>query len=157
MLGRIDGFQPGGWQGLRRPGGVNQPDGQTTIPGLAPNADSSALGAIQTPGLLAISSVNMQVSQMLSSIGGGVQGDKTLEMMIALLILLALLQQSTTAQQSSAGLLDTLGRGKSSAPQVAYSSSTYVAYHTTQINIGASAGQEANPSADGDGRLDLSA
>lgn len=42
-----------------------------------------------------ISNINMAVSKMLQDIGGGVQNNKVLQLLIALLILMALLQNMT--------------------------------------------------------------
>lgn len=57
---------------------------------------------------LQISNVNISVGQMLQGIGGGVENDKILQMLIALMILMALLQnlqqqQGGSSQGSSSG------------------------------------------------------
>lgn len=59
-----------------------------------------------------MSNVNISVGQMLQGIGGGVENDKVLQMLIALMILMALLQnvqqqQGGSSQGSSGGSLDT--------------------------------------------------
>jgi len=60
---------------------------------------------------LNITLVNSQVDAMLGAIGGGVQDNKLLRMMIALLILQALLTNDSEQQQGAvASLLDSLGQ-----------------------------------------------
>lgn len=81
---------------------TGRPDWPWTTPTTTiPSKDNSAL-PVQLPGALSTQSIsvlqiNTSVSQMLASIGHGVQGNQMLELMIALLILMTLLEQQSTS------------------------------------------------------------
>jgi len=76
---------------------------------VSPNQSASGNGAISGVNStmvgqsLQITNVNMSVGQMLQGIGGGVENDKGLQMLIALMILMALLQNMQQQQGGSSG------------------------------------------------------
>jgi len=61
---------------------------------------------------VSVTSINMQVSNMLQNIGGGLQDNQLLQAVIALLILQSMLSQDGGSQQSTIqNLVDILGSG----------------------------------------------
>jgi hypothetical protein len=148
MIGPIDGR--GGWlQGLldRFPRLDALLDGR-----LRPDAPSvpnlpDLGGAHQATGIAAIN-VRLQVSQMLQSIGGGVQQDQTLQMLITLMVLLALLQpQQRTDSTAASTLLDMLLRTRSGQQEFQFSWS----YSSVNIETSFIQGQAADPASGGQG------
>jgi|CXWL01.1.fsa_nt_gi hypothetical protein len=122
--------------GIGRPGFLDRP---STIGDAAQIPGAGLPGATQAAPLMAgqtisAMSVSSSVSQLLSSIGGGVQNNKMLEMMIALLIIMSLLEQQKGGGSGSDALskLGGLGSGMSSSG-ISYSS-TVVSTQTTSIS-----------------------
>lgn len=73
-------------------------------PGAAGSSGStSPVSSTMVGRSMQISNVNMSVGQMLQGIGGGVENDKVLQMLIALMILMALLQNLQQQQGGSSG------------------------------------------------------
>ena len=117
----------------------------TPMPGRSINGPQQDLVAAGTQGRsspvpvssdsAAIMNVASAVSQLLQSIGGGLEDDKVLRMMIALIILLALLQDSQADVASTSDAFRGLGGGSSSSQSQycgEFSSSTTIAvYHTS--------------------------
>lgn len=101
-----------------------------------PDATQSAslIGSGQSISMLSIST---SVSQMLSSIGGGVQNNAMLEMMIALLVILSMLDQQR-AGNAGMNAMGGLGAGMSSS-NISFSSTTistqYNAFEYTQLTV----------------------
>ena len=118
-----------------------------------------------TSDALAISLVHSAVSEMLQSIGGGLEDDKTLRMLIALIILLALLESSQASVASSRNALASLGTGRMGQPLwvgAYYSSTTITIQQTTatmflQTGEGYALGANGEPVASPGGHLDVSA
>ena len=67
------------------------------------NGPGSAANSTLLGRSLQISNVNLAVTQMLQDVGGGVENDKMLQLMIALLILMALLENMQQQQGGSGG------------------------------------------------------
>jgi len=88
---------------------------------------------------LAASRVTGEVARMLQSVGGGVENNDLLKLLIAAMILLALLNESDAPQPQSQGALQGLGGG--SADRAAYvgifSSSSSVVLQQTTMSYGA--------------------
>lgn len=131
--------------------------GGTGLPGATPPA---SLVAGQSISALSVSS---SVSQLLTSIGGGVENNKMLELMIALLIIMSMLDQQRGSGGGSDALskLGGMGSGMSSSG-IAYSSMSYsstvistqytsLSYTQLQVNqigAGGEAGGAAPPQID---------
>lgn len=81
---------------------------------------------------MAITRVHSQVAQMLQSVGGGLEHDKTLQMLIATILLMALLEASQKDTQGTAETLQALGGGGQGSGQ-SQSLSLYASY--TSISI----------------------
>jgi hypothetical protein len=91
-------------------------------------------GYAASPGATsAITQIHSAVSQLLQSVGGGVENDKMLRMLIALLILLALLDNSQPQTEGAQNALAQLGsRGNSQSQFLyAYQSSTTISMEYT--------------------------
>lgn len=90
-------------------------------------------GATGTSSTTAITQIHQAVTQMLQSVGGGVEDDKVLKMLIGLLILLALLQEWYGATESPQDALARLGEGtgQSGAASLYFSSTTITLEQTT--------------------------
>lgn len=87
-----------------------------------------------TSDALAVTRVYSAVSELLQSIGGGLEDDKTLRMLIALIILLALLENFQESAVSSRNALASLGAGRMGRPIWVggyYSSTTITIQQTT--------------------------
>ena len=85
---------------------------------------SSSFGMAADTSTTSLLQVQSSVQVMLQSIGGGVEDDQNLKMLIGLLILMALLQnpeQSESSFQRSLDALGQLGGGASGGGQVGFS------------------------------------
>lgn len=81
------------------------------------NVVFGGVGSISAQGSSAgITQIHAAVSQMLSRVGGGLQNDKMLQMLIGLIILLALLREMQGGGNSALGALAQLGQGGSQTP-----------------------------------------
>jgi hypothetical protein len=108
--------------------------------------------------------VNTHVEAMLQGIGGGLQDNQMLRMVIALLILQALLAKDGGSQQSAIeGLINLIGMGGQRTQSVSMHSATNVVQiqqqstvlMTGQAAVGAT-GAEGDPNASGE-QIDVSA
>jgi len=82
-----------------------------------------------------VTNVGLAVSNMLQSIGGGVESDQMLKALIALMIIAALLQQTMEGGQSSNESLRALGNGRGDAIQGITLNSSSVSIEYTSISI----------------------
>ncbi len=110
-----------------------------SAPATSPQAPTggidSGAGAAGTSGsTTAIMNLASQVTQMLSSLGGGLENDKMMRMMIALIILMALMneQQEGGSQQEGA---QGAGRGLAQSGGSGDQSFIYQSYSVTSISI----------------------
>lgn len=118
--------------------------------GLSGATQAAPLVAGQSISALSVSS---SVSQLLSSIGGGVQDNKMLELMIALLIIMSLLEQQRSGGGGSDALGKLAGTGTGySSTSIWYSSTvvstqftslSYTQLQVNQIGVGNEAGGAA--------------
>ncbi len=114
---------------------------------------------------LAVNNLNSAISDLLQGLGGGLEDDKVLRMMIALIILLALLQSSQGGAASDHNTLAPLGLGGNAQPQSVgiYSSSTTIAIQQTTTTMvlhsveSYSTASTDNPVDSQGGQIDLSA
>lgn len=97
---------------------------------------ASGTGSIATTSM-AVSRVNSSVAQMLQNIGGGIEDNKMLRMLIAALVLLALLEEAQAGGDNGTNLLSGLGEGQGSRSQYVgiFSSSTTVSIEQTSTTI----------------------
>ncbi len=149
-------------------GGVSGPQPGQIIGGPGSAAGVSSGRSAETvggaAGLDARDSINSSVSQLLQSVGGGLENDQLLKLLIAALILMALLQQQ---QESTAGLENLTRQGAGGAGGTGdsqfigiYSSSTTISIQqsTTSVFLGTGAdlfGSAGGPSETTGGQLDL--
>jgi len=96
-----------------------------------------ATGAQSTATTSAVTQIHSAVSQMLQAVGGGVQNDKMLQMLIALMILFALLNDM---QKPDTGARDAMAElGSRGGPQQqfvsGYSSSTTISFEYTSTTV----------------------
>ena len=98
----------------------------------ADNSGSLAAGTTS-----AVTQIHAAVSQMLRSVGGGVENDKMLQMLIALLILLTLLEQSQSQDTAARDALAQLGTRRDSQTQFisGYASSTTMTFEYTSTTV----------------------
>ena len=89
---------------------------------------------------------------MLQSIGGGVENDRLLRLLIALMILMALFENQQERQLAGAEALQTLGTNGGGGQSISiYSSSTSISIEQTQTTIiwsdtyGSNGGSQADP------------
>lgn len=126
--------------------GIAQPTvGQGGGLGAAPAPTISTAGQTQSVSMsstsqsLAITRVDSQVAQMLQSIGGGLENDKTLQMLIALILLIALLEGSKDAAQSGGDAMQSLSGGSQDSGRAQafsmFSSSTIISFQQTSITL----------------------
>lgn len=136
-ISALNNWSPGDF---RRPQAPAAPSGGSTHPGAIGDGvylRSSAVAG-RSVGMLTI---NTQVAQLLQSIGGGVQNNQSLQLMIALLILLALLQQPQRSQRTAADAwIDLLGRGAAGLQRFSgftsqMTSSTSISFEQTSIAV----------------------
>lgn len=101
-------------------------------------ATSQTTAASVLTGSQSITNVFAAVSTMMQSIGGGVENDRLMRMLIALMIILSLLQEQQEAQSQSGGNeLAQLGNGaKSSSSYIGiFSSSTTIIFQQTTTEV----------------------
>ncbi len=98
---------------------------------------TDGLGSSRGPGApIAITQLHTAVSQLLQSVGGGLEDDKVLQMLIALIILLALLRESQGASASPPNALAPLAtRGGPTQFVSFYSSSTTIVVEQTTTTM----------------------
>lgn len=145
------------------PTGAVPTQGVQAAPVSVPGTSATAVSAVSSS--LSISMVHTEVDAMLQAIGGGVQDNQLLRMVIALMILQALLAQDGGSQQAAIdGLLDVLrtGTGQRTAAMSMHSATNMVQIQqqSTVLMTGqaalATTGAEGDPSGPGE-RMDLSA
>lgn len=108
----------------------------------------------RTGGTIAGRSANVvsEVGQMLQSIGGGIENNKTLQMLIALMIFMALLQGAQGNQQqaqSGMELLSALGGGAGGSGEASmslYVEQTNISISSTTLMASFGVGSAANGS-----------
>jgi hypothetical protein len=145
------GFNGPGW--LDRPGQVGDPNPSgpgAAVGGLNVSLTSSTMSSTAVSMNSAVSSlgINNSISQMLRGIGGGLENNKMLEMMIALMIIMAMLDQQQQGGGGTSPLdaLQKLGAGGSGgAGSVQFSSSSYsstsISMQNTSISFTSSAAE----------------
>jgi hypothetical protein len=125
-------------------GSAGSPYAPTPIPERAGcpagSALSSGLGldAVQGGGLTSsLANVSAAVSELFKAIGGSVENDQTLRLLIVLLILMALLQKPQTDGATANTALDQLGNGANGGSQFIsmVSSSTTIAIQQSSTTI----------------------
>ena len=145
------------------PTGAVPTQGVQAAPVSAPGTSATAVSAVSSS--LSISMVHTQVDTMLQAIGGGVQDNQLLRMVIALMILQALLAKDGGSQQAAIdGLLDVLrtGAGQRTTAVSMHSATNVVQIQqqSTVLMTGQAAlaptHAEGDPNGPG-GRMDLSA
>ncbi len=102
------------------------------------NLTGAALSGTPSAGTTsAVTQIHSAVSQMLQSVGGGVENDKMLQMLIALMILLALLEEMQKPDTAARDALAQLGnRGNGQAQFMStYASSTTVSFEYTTTTV----------------------
>lgn len=114
---------------------------QTGRSAQSPSVTGAALSGTPSAGMTsAVTQIHSAVSQMLRSVGGGVENDKMLQMLIALMILLALLEEMQKPDTAARDALAELAkRGDPQAQFMsAYTSSTTISleYTTTTVVFG---------------------
>jgi len=108
-----------------------------------PGVDASRGGSVapsasgQTGAAGSVMRIDMAVTQLLQSIGGGVENDKLLRLMIALLLLLTILghQQEQQAQAQSVWGGLSMGNSGSSSSVELYSSTTTISIEQSYTSI----------------------
>jgi hypothetical protein len=106
-----------------------------SLPGIRDVAPSpAAAGSHVAPS--GLSGVTTAVSEMLSSIGGGLENDQMLKALIALMIIAAMLQQMLEGESSAEQGLRALGsrRGHNAAEGMA-SSASFVSIQYTSMSV----------------------
>ena len=105
-----------------------------------------------------ITRINAEVSQMLSGIGGGLQNDKMLQMLIGLIILLALLRAMQGGSDSALGALSQFGQGGSQTHtgELLFSQTTIEIQQVTS-NVALGGGEAYASSADTGTTIDTTA
>lgn len=152
------GLNPAGG-GAAQPA-ASMPRGADAV-GQGGNAPTTAGGVLT--GSQSINNVSFAVSSMMQSIGGGIQNDKMLRMMIALMIIMALLEQQQGESQQGADSGEQLGNGTNGqgVSFSLYSSSTTITTQESVVIYGADASQAYGGQSQGDagqgGEVDLSA
>ncbi len=125
-------------------GGSNHLGGITNV---AQGGAPAPMGAGQ---LQSVTNVGVAVSNMLQSIGGGLENDQMLKALIALMIIAALLQQTTEGGQSSNESLRALGNGRGDAIQ---GMAMNASFEHTSISIDSTSISQTNGGFDGGGQL----
>ena len=126
---------------------LNPADGNSGSLGVA-NTSGAAQAGTTSPttaagvltGSQSITNVCAAVSTMMQSIGGGVENDRMMRMLIALMLILSLLQNQQESQSQSGGNeLALLGNGTNSRSSYIgiFSSSTTITFQqtTTQVSL----------------------
>ena len=133
----------GGAAGLGSTASTIEPTQAYSSTGTAGLTSSGALGASQ-----AAMRVPSAVAQLLQSIGGGIENDKLLKLLIAALILLALLEQQQEDLASAGKALAQLGARSGDQSQFIgiFSSSTTISIQqtTTTVMFGTGASDALN-------------
>ena len=114
------------------------------------------LGGLQAGGAAStLSSVSTAVSELMKNIGGGLENDQTLKLLVTMLILMALLQKPSGDQASTATsalkALSSLGNGGSQSITMASCSTTVAIYQSSSTAIAGSWDTSSQP-----GKLPLS-
>jgi len=113
-------------------------------------------GAPTSPGagqLQRVTNVGMAVSNMLQSIGGGVENDQMLKALIALMIIAALLQETLDGGQSSHESLRSLGNGRGDAMNGLAMNASFVSIEYTSISINSTTLSQTATGAETGGQL----
>lgn len=112
----------------------------------------------------AVTQIHSAVSQMLQSVGGGIENNKMLQMLIALMILLALLEQAEGQDKAAREALAELGTRRGGQQQFfsAYSSSTTISWEYTSTTFvfgseGAYVAEGGTPALPQGGEVDMKA
>ena len=140
MLSQISPLDVGASNGLHYLGALGSgPRDTSPVSGQAVGLPSAApLGLGNAVSLVGM---NNEISQLLQSIGGGVENNKMLQLMIGLLILLTLLQGSAKTGQSAADALSGLGgSGGGRGTSISFAASTTsITIEQTSVTMTASA------------------
>lgn len=125
---------------------LNPADQNANILGAAQaGATSPTTAAGVLTGSQSISNVFAAVSTMMQSIGGGVENDRLMRMLIALMIILSLLQELQEGQgQSGGNQLAQLGNGANSSSSYIgiFSSSTTITFQQTTTEVSLSSNEQ---------------
>lgn len=127
-------------------GGNAEVQGAANVAGTAQagaTSQTSAAGVLT--GSQSITNVFAAVSTMMQSIGGGVENDRMMRMLIALMLILSLLQNQQESQSQSGGnelaLLGTVANRSSSYIGI-FSSSTTITFQQTTTEISLSSNEQ---------------
>lgn len=107
----------------------------TTSPITGAGYSLGTSSSVQTTAQMSsMSSVSMQVGEMMQSIGGGAENDKMLQMMIALMIFMSILQNQNQSGGQGSDMLSQLGGGSFQSVEMSSvsisSSTTTMSYET---------------------------
>ena len=83
----------------------------------------------------AITSLVSQVSQLLSSLGGGLQNDKMMRLLIALIILMAILNDQSGQEDQQAPSLSLLGQNGGGQPFLIHQSYSMISISIEQTSV----------------------
>ena len=139
-----------------------QPSASTAADSLRAAGGAGVLGtgaSGSTTSAQSVTEVYASVTQMLQSIGGGVEDDKLLRLLIALMILMALFENQQEQQRAGTEALQALGTNGGGGQSIGiYSSSTSISIEHTQTTIiwGDTYGSNGGSQADPGGTLDVS-
>lgn len=128
-------------------GGSSNPGGISNVVQAGAPTPSGA-GQLQS-----VTNVGVAVSNMLQSIGGGVENDQMLKALISLMIIAALLQQIAEGGQSSNESLRALGNGRGDAIQGQAMNASFVSIEYTSISITSTSISQTTGGFDGGGQL----
>lgn len=110
-------------------------------------ASAAALGGgpstrpTQSTGDISFLQITQQISQMLKSVGGGLENDQTLQMVIGLLILMAMMSQSQRTHAPAADLSNLSAQAGRGTAISAYSSYTSISITSAEMSFTASASE----------------
>ncbi len=127
--------------------------GSSNLGGITNVAQGGAPTPIGAGQIQSVTNVGVAVSNMLQSIGGGVENDQMLKALIALMIIAALLQQTTEGGKSSSESLRALGNGRGEAVQGMATNASFVSIEHTSISINSTSISQTNGGFDGGGQL----
>lgn len=136
--------------------GPIQPDhlgGSSNLGGITNVAQIGAPTSSGAGQLQSVTNVGIAVSNMLQSIGGGVENDQMLKALITLIIIAALLQQTVEGGQSSNESLRALGNGRGDTIQGMAMNASFVSIESTSISINSTSISQSNGGFDGGGQL----
>jgi len=142
MLSQISPLDVGASNGLHYLGALGSGSGaQDASPVSGQAVGLPAAAPLDIGSAVSLVSMNNEISQLLQSIGGGVENNKMLQLMIGLLILLTLLQGSAKTGQSAADALSTLGAsGGGRGTYISFAASTTsITIEQTSVTMTASA------------------